>query len=74
MVRIEVDDPALPKGTKLSVYALGELENGKTVEFSKEEIEFFESEQGRSVEEAFVNNETVKVHTSKAKELEKEVT
>jgi hypothetical protein len=60
-MKIELNDPAMPKGTLFSVNALGTLENGKSVEFSDEEIAFFEQEQGRSIEEAFALNPNIKI-------------
>lgn len=69
-MKIEVNDPALPKGTLLSVYALGILENGKTAEFSDAEVAAFEAEQGRSIQEAFADSVTIKVSPGKTKDTE----
>lgn len=60
-MRIEIDDPTMPKGTLFHVNGLGTLENGKTTEFSDEEVKAFEALQGRTVRESFKDNPNVKV-------------
>lgn len=60
-MKIELNDPSAPKGTLFSVYALGSLFNGESVEFTDEEVAFFEAEQGRSIQEAFETNQFIKI-------------
>lgn len=60
-MKIELNDPTQPKGMLFSVYALGSLINGESVEFTDEEVAFFEADQGRTVQEAFETNQFIKI-------------
>ena len=45
-MRVELNDPSLEKGKELYVNNLGVLINGKSVEFSEEDIKLFEKKIG----------------------------
>lgn len=75
-MKIELDEPTLPKGMELYINNLGVLENGKAVEFSAEEVSAFEAATGRDIHEAFEGNPNIKVggkHTYKEPEVTEEV-
>lgn len=72
-MKVELNDDSLPKGAKLHVNGLGTLENGKAVEFDDEALAAFEVFSGKSVADAFKDNERVTLsgagsHTSTKKE------
>lgn len=63
-MKVELNDPAMPKETIFEVVGLGLLENGKTTEFSAEEVSNFEATQGKTLQEAFKGSSIVKVSES----------
>jgi len=64
-MKVELNEPSMEKGKELYVNGLGSLENGKAVEFSNEQIEVFETLQGRSIKEAFASNPNIKLSAAK---------
>jgi hypothetical protein len=58
-VKISLKDDSLPDDTELYVRGLGMLVNGKTVEFSQEDIDAFETETGVKLANAFKNDPRV---------------
>lgn len=66
-MKIEFNEPTMPKGMLFHVNALGALENGKSVDFSAEEVATFEAAQGRTIQEAFKDSPNVKILGSASK-------
>jgi len=66
-MKVSFKDDRMPDGTELYVRGLGMLENGKTVEFSKEELERFENETGKKLSQAFKNDDRIKLGTESSK-------
>jgi len=60
-MKVELNDPTLEKGKELYVKDLGVLVNGKSVDFSSEDVERF----GRDLKEAFKDNPNIKVTMEK---------
>lgn len=63
-MKVELNDERWPKGTEFHIAELGTLVNGKTVEFSAEEIEQFETATGTKVAQALKGIENANVDTS----------
>ena len=66
-MKVSLKDDSMPDGTELHVRGLGMLVNGKTVEFTKEEIERFESDSGKKLSEAFKNDDRISLSGSGSK-------
>jgi len=60
-MKVSLKDDTLEAGTELYVVGLGTLVNGKTVEFSKEEVEAFESQSGNKLADAFNNDPRIEL-------------
>jgi len=60
-VKVSLKDASLPDGTELYVRGLGTLVNGQTVDFSQEEVDFFEAETGSKLSAAFKEDPRVTV-------------
>lgn len=66
-MKVSLKDESLPDGTELHVHSLGMLVNGKSVEFSDEEVAAFEEARGVSVAEAFADDP--RIHVGKESKL-----
>lgn len=60
-MKVSLKDDSIAEGTELHVVGLGTLINGSSVEFDDEQVSTFEQDRGMSVEEAFANDDRVKV-------------
>lgn len=60
-MKVSYKDDQLPDGAELYVRGLGFLVNGQSVEFTDEEVEIFEARRGMSLEEAFKQDDRIKV-------------
>lgn len=64
-MKVELNEPTMPKGMEFYVNGLGVLENGKAVDFSDEEVATFEHLTGQNIKDAFKGSSNVKVGASK---------
>jgi len=60
-MKIMWKDESLPDGSERYVKGLGMLVNGRSMEFSAEEVRAFEAASGRKFDKAFANNPNIKL-------------